>query len=708
MPEPFALAPARWIWLEPERAASAPILLFRREFDLAEIPEVSSGWVLASGYRLWINGRRVQSGPAPADPRHLEADPVNLKPFLQKGRNAIGIEVLSSDSEVTPVPERFPGFIMRVSVGEQELVTDAEEWWGRPDLARSSAGAGAAERFDSRLHPHGWNRPDFAIDAAWIRPQELDLGPERTPFSGWSRSFDLPEEDETDVSPRSVPPMREEIVRARALIGRGTVRWSGLSEDSPEEWLGAKREMLAYREARAEIDKIRLSESGGVVLTYELPFDIVGWPQATIDAPPGTVVEFAVREDRDPGTLWFDSPSTSCSRWISRGREEVVEPFAYEEFRYLQIRITNAVPGITIRAVGARRRESAFPGTPILLVSDPELQTLFEEATRAIVNSAQDLVVRESERDRVQSAGEGSHQLHPVRTLFGGVAVSRRFLSTFATGQTTSGLWLDVWPPRAQDEAGARPDDTTLDRSIGFVLDHYHHWMHSGDLSPVLEHWPRIERLLTYLRRESTRDGLLPVEGDGRGTVWMDGKAFRSQAEKRGALNLYLHHMLGAACEMALVVAPASLPDLQGWREWLGSAIEVAYFRAALGTYVANPTEFDRGEVPRFDDRSLAHHLLAVDPGAAPSALELLRADRPEVGRSEPINAVWTLWALARHGAIAEALDHLRAGWAEASPVPKMGAAASLILAHSGLLGLRPLTPGYAKYEIAPDLGDLE
>ncbi|MFQ8805240.1 MAG: hypothetical protein ACLR8Y_09310 [Alistipes indistinctus] len=64
------LAPARWIWYPSQRTLSNTMLMLRKEFTLDSVPEKVSGWILAdSRYRLWVNGQRVQWGPAPADPR---------------------------------------------------------------------------------------------------------------------------------------------------------------------------------------------------------------------------------------------------------------------------------------------------------------------------------------------------------------------------------------------------------------------------------------------------------------------------------------------------------------------------------------------------------------------------------------------------------------------------------------------------------------
>ena len=69
------LAPARWIWLPAERTLANSFVLFRRELELAQAPTSARGFVSAdSRYRLFVNGRRVQWGPAPCDPRAYEAE----------------------------------------------------------------------------------------------------------------------------------------------------------------------------------------------------------------------------------------------------------------------------------------------------------------------------------------------------------------------------------------------------------------------------------------------------------------------------------------------------------------------------------------------------------------------------------------------------------------------------------------------------------
>lgn len=89
------LSPARWLWYPSERCLANSFVLFRRELQLPEKPVRARGWISAdSRYRLEVNGERVQWGPAPFDPRWMEADPLDLTALLQAGECGGGHRVI--------------------------------------------------------------------------------------------------------------------------------------------------------------------------------------------------------------------------------------------------------------------------------------------------------------------------------------------------------------------------------------------------------------------------------------------------------------------------------------------------------------------------------------------------------------------------------------------------------------------------------------
>jgi len=174
-PDPGAridLAPARWIWLPCERTLANTFVLFRREVEIEGEATSARGWVSAdSRYRLFVNGRRVQWGPAPCDPRSYEADPIDLARWLVPGRNVIGAEVLFYGHGEGTWPFGKPGFLFALRVEEaggraRDVVSDGS-WRALLDRAHRPGQfkrwylRALQEEFDARLHPYGWSSTDF-------------------------------------------------------------------------------------------------------------------------------------------------------------------------------------------------------------------------------------------------------------------------------------------------------------------------------------------------------------------------------------------------------------------------------------------------------------------------------------------------------------------------------------------------------------------
>lgn len=109
------LSPAKWIWYPAGRTLQNTFILFRKDVILKEKPLQANGWILAdSRYRLFVNGKRVQWGPAPSDPRWQEADPLDLAGYLVEGKNTIAVEVCYFGTGDGTSPMGKPGFIMNL------------------------------------------------------------------------------------------------------------------------------------------------------------------------------------------------------------------------------------------------------------------------------------------------------------------------------------------------------------------------------------------------------------------------------------------------------------------------------------------------------------------------------------------------------------------------------------------------------------------
>jgi hypothetical protein len=366
----------------------------------------------------------------------------------------------------------------------------------------------------------------------------------------------------------------------------------------------------------------------------------------------------------------------------------------------------------------------------------PPLQRLFDASLNTLNNCAQETLVDGMARERQQYSGDGGHQLHGVHLAFGESRLPARYLSTWSQGLTKEGFFLDCWPAydrlarlveRQFDLSGWGP---ILDHGVGFNFDCWSHYLYTGDLDSLREPYPRLLRFAQYLRSLVGADGLLPVENLGIPSVWIDHAAYQRQRHKQCAFNLYtaavMQRALAPICRAFGDVAEAETADQFG-QDLLRAAVRKFWSRQR-GLFINNLPWLAEEKTARTCDRSLATAVLFDQcPGRkAENSVRSLADCPPEMGFSYPANAGWRLWALARAGRADVIVKDLRERWAPMDSVrlnntlqedwkaaPDSGAQWShcavvpLYIAYHGLLGLKPLAPGFKRYELRPQLADL-
>jgi hypothetical protein len=339
-------------------------------------------------------------------------------------------------------------------------------------------------------------------------------------------------------------------------------------------------------------------------------------------------------------------------------------------------------------------------------------------------------------RERQQYSGDGGHQMHSVHLAFGEARLVERYLTTFSQGMTKDGYFLDCWPAydrlarlveRQMDLSGWGP---ILDHGVGFNFDCWHHYMYTGNLDALREPYPRLLRFARYLQSIVRADGLLPVEDLGIPSVWIDHVAYRTQREKSCAFNLYtaaaMTHALSPMCSAFRDDRRAE--QVRNFGADLLAATVRTFWSGTHEAFVNNLPWWAEEKTPRYCDRSLATSILFDQCPSAnvTRAIRLLAECPPEMGFSYPCNAGWRLWALAKGGRADVIVSDFRRRWAPMTSVIENNtlqedwearhdsgqqwshcAVAPIYITHHGLMGLRPLEPGFARYELRPQLADL-
>jgi hypothetical protein len=751
------LSPARWLWLPSQRTLANTFVLFRRELEISAAPVRATGWVTAdSRYRLSVNGRRVQFGPAPCDPRSLDVDPIDLRPFLRPGLNVIGAEVLFYGVGEGTWPSGKPGFLFALRVeedgGRAQTVLSDESWRvlldraHRPGQFKRWYLRTLQEDFDARLRPRGWDTPGFVPGADWVAPLLVDGRADRPAAA--SRYYEYLSDAEASVAAselraREIPRMRESEIGPLRLAQSGRVRWLR----DPRDWFEYRMPGSLVIEAdpaaepageRAWTLSPRPGERQGAFAILEWPEQVVGFPYFTIEAPAGAVVDVMTQESHDPANSpWLDTHHFSWSRLTCAEGENRFEAFDFESLRFLQLHVRDASRAVRISRVGVRRRVFDWPAEPHFHCSDEALQRVFEAAHNTLLNCAQETCVDGMGRERQQYSGDCAHQLHATRYVYGERRLPRRFFRTYAMGESQDGYWLDAWPAYdrlnrvAQRQVGATIWGPMLDHVVEFILDNWLHYQETGEIETVRPAYPRLCRFADYLMRLRREDGLLPAEGMGTPSIWIDQDVcYPTQRQRQLAFNLFT----AGVFEQALVPLARLFDEPRRANRHAAEAGALLaatvrrFWDPSRGLFVNNrPWEQEDGG-PRLCDRSLAMALLfdQCPGGRVREAIDTLVARPPELGISYPSNACWRYWALARHGRIDAVLRDLRERWATMPSVRLNNtigeewttkpdstsqwshtAIVPLYSLFMDIAGIRPAAPGFARVALRPQLGDL-
>ena len=175
---------ARWIWDTGETHSPGErnkVVLFRRLFHLSTKPSAALLHITAdSRYGLFLNGKRLGTGPARAFHFHYEYDTYEITEHLIPGVNLVAVQVQHWGEATFQHQVGRGGLLLEIEdTGNGAILLASDANWRvwhtrayRQNTPRIACQLPWEEQFDARLHPEGWQISTFA-DSHWPDAQEI-------------------------------------------------------------------------------------------------------------------------------------------------------------------------------------------------------------------------------------------------------------------------------------------------------------------------------------------------------------------------------------------------------------------------------------------------------------------------------------------------------------------------------------------------------
>jgi hypothetical protein len=653
---------ANFIW----QAADGPAnswLAFRKHVTLASAPASAIADIAVdSKYWLWINGHlAVFEGGLKRGPNHTDTyyDEIDLQPFLTAGDNTIAVLVWywgkDGDSHQS---SGKGGLLFQADIDGTRVVSDAT-WRVRAHtgyVAQTDPGPNFRlsewnVQFDARLDLTGWTLPGYD-DSAWATATVKG----RTPATPW-----------THLWKRPIPQWRD----------------SGLKD---------------------YVNSAQLPSVGtdGVV-SANLPYNAQVTPYLKVTAPAGAVIR--IQTDTHG-----EGPSVRAE-YTTRDGEQEYESFGWMSGNTVQYTIPSSVH---IEAL--RYRETGFDTdlSGSFRSNDSNLNTLWTKALRTLYLVMRDNYMDCPTRERAQWWGDAVIEIGQSFYALDRRAdlLSRKAISNLVEWQRSDGTLFSPIPGNWTSELPQQ-----MLASIGRA-GFWNYYMHTADDVAMRAVYPTVKKYLGLWQRSS--EGLVQHRGsDPDWAYWAD---WGNNIDSTVLENVWYYMALDGAARMADVVGQAS--DATTYRA------RMAEFKTAFLAKFWNGTELRTpGRTGGTDERG---HGLATVAGLLgsnewPAVLKILKS----VTESGPYMEKYVLEAFFVMNDAKDGLARMRQRyssmiqsqyttlwevWTPGDPaVPVEGGGTinhawtggPLTLLSQYVAGIAPTQPGYAEFQVLPELGDL-
>jgi len=695
----FSVAASADGWITHPDASNTPVVLhFRREIRLDWVPKKLPVDVTADNrFVLYVNGKRVASGPSTGTVQSWRYASVDVAPYLQIGPNVIAAAVwnfgefapLAQQSVATgfrltggPLSTALPGWRVKIDAGHTAVS-------GREQIPWQFYVASTPETIDASQADWDWREPQIA-GSGW-----RDAVP-AAPAAARSLIADpLPRQ-------KFVPVAAGKVVRSTLPDGqRFPARPVVIPADSVAKLLLRRDAMVsAYPELEVE-----------------------GGAGARIRVMYGEALYDAQRRKGDRNLVEDRQLLGFHDTFIADGARRSFAPLWWRTFRFIEIEVTTGAEPLTLR--GLRLNETGYPFEQVARFdsNDAQLNAIWDIGWRTLRVDAHETFMDSSYWEQLQYPGDTRLQMLISYAVSGDARLARQAIDAFAESDADGGLVQGRYPTRDPVVIA-----TFSFAWVGMLSD----WsLQQPDAELIRRHLPRMRRALAWFEPLRNPAGLLGKNPqwnfiDWAGQRWDDRDTFPSWGRDNGSC-LTTAMWVGALRQGAALESaygdPARAAADAAQADRARDAIRTQCWVAERGLFA---DDADRQVFSQHMNVFAVLYDIATPEQMRP-ILEGITV--PGKGIDAPAgmytSTYYFAWYLARaleHAGMAHRYPELLQSWRELLKLnyttwpESRGDTRSDSHAWSAhptadllgvVAGIRPAAPGYTRLRVAPSLGEL-
>lgn len=444
---------AQWITHPTESTLDYGVFLFRRSFMLDKKPLKFKIYISADNrYMLFVNGKRISSGPALGDIQHYRYENYNISKFLKKGKNVIAVQVVNFGEFRKAAIQTFQtALILQGDKSNEANVNTGTGFWKviknqaysyipfTSDSLKTYYAAGPGDKVIGKLYPWGWQKTKFD-DSKWLKPRkatvEFAVGRGFLYGSTWF------------LVPRKIPFLEETVLRFKKVA-----RVKGIKIN--KGFVKGKNPSIVPSNSKVSI-------------LLDQTFHTTGFPQLSYSKGEGSRIKITYAEALMK-TIKTDEPISDGNLlnvdlkgnrnkikykhifgyydliFPDGGVNRMFRPLSRRTYRFVQLDITTANEPLVINDFYGIYTVYPFREKAKFVTDNPLLKNIWNTAWRTLRNSSQEIFA-DPYYEQLQYIGDSRIEALVSIYVSGDDKLMRKAIEQFDDSRITNGLTQSRYP----------------------------------------------------------------------------------------------------------------------------------------------------------------------------------------------------------------------------------------------------------------------